>query len=150
MIRGIYWLIDGELLCFKDETFNHQRTWATLPGKIAGGVPYNHYPRGRVVIKNDKAVIYLNTHICAEAVITKTQDGRDCCDPTCLFFNKRGEHEFRALKHLSFRIPNFSPLLRALRYNGDLPEWEAPLKEISERVQADESLGDKLFDIGWH
>ena len=69
MIRGIFWLIDDELLCFKDETFNHQRTWATLPGRITGGVPYNHYPRGRVVIKTDKAVIYLNPHICTESVV---------------------------------------------------------------------------------
>ena len=84
------------------------------------------------------------------AVITKRRDGRDCCDPTCLYFNKRGEVNFRALKHPSFRIPNFPPLLRASRYNGDLPEWEAPLRVISERVRADESLCDKLFDIGWH
>jgi len=84
------------------------------------------------------------------AVIIDTRDGRDCCDPTCLYFNKRGEPGFRALKHLSFRIPNFSPLLRASQYYGDLPEWEAPLKLISERVRADESLGKKLFDIGRH
>ena len=84
------------------------------------------------------------------AVITWTRDGRDCCDPTCLYFNKRGELDFGALKHLSFRIPNFSPLLRVSRYDGYLPDWEAPLKIISERVRADESLGEKLFDIGGH
>ena len=82
-------------------------------------------------------------------VITRVNKSNrhDCCSPTCLYINKKGEIEFRALKHLFFRIPHFSPLLRVARYYGELPEWEAPLKIIRERIKEDNSLGDRLFDI---
>jgi len=69
MRNGIFWLIDEKLLCFKDGTFNHKRSWLELPNKITGGLPYNYYPRGRVEIKREKAVIYMNRHIYTEQVI---------------------------------------------------------------------------------
>ena len=69
MTKGIFWLIDGQLLCFKDDTYNHQRTWEALPREVTGGMPYNYYPRGRVEAKRDRAVIYLNHNICTESVI---------------------------------------------------------------------------------
>jgi len=69
MEKGVFWLIENNLLCFKGDTFNHQRMWETLPRKTTGGKPYNYYPRGRVVTKRDKAVIYLNPNISNELVI---------------------------------------------------------------------------------
>jgi hypothetical protein len=72
----------------------------------------------------------------------------DCCSPSCLFFNKQGKVYTGALKHMSFCLyPAFSPLLRAARYDGELPEWEAPLKIISECVKKDHTLGDRLMDL---
>jgi hypothetical protein len=53
----------------KDDTYNHKRAWATLPRKTTNGMPYNYYPRGRVEVKLNKAVIYLNPNICTESVI---------------------------------------------------------------------------------
>jgi hypothetical protein len=81
-------------------------------------------------------------------VIIWTNGGNyDCCSPTCLFINKKGKIESSALKHLFHCLPKFSPFLRMERYDGKLPEWEAPLKIISERVKEDNTLGDKLFYI---
>ena len=81
-------------------------------------------------------------------IIWVSADNRhDCCSPTCLCINKNGVIYFGALKHLSFHFPNFSPLLRAERFTGNLPEWEKPLKIISEYVKKDYTLSDKLFDI---
>lgn len=51
----------------KDETgFNHQKVWQTLDKRITDNKPYNYYPRGRVEIKNGKAVIYANVSIATE------------------------------------------------------------------------------------
>lgn len=81
------------------------------------------------------------------AVIVRVGDVYDCCSPTCLYINKKGEVQITALKHLFGLLPKFSPLLRAERFNGELPEREAPLKIVSERVKADTTLGDRLLDI---
>lgn len=80
--KGAFWLIDGELVCIKTacdtqgnptkdvsfssksgENFNHAAEWAKLPRAITHGMPFNYYPRGRVEVKNEKAVIYLNPSI---------------------------------------------------------------------------------------
>ena len=45
-------------------TFNHERTWNSLPRKLTQGEKYNYFPRGRVEISHGKAVIYANPHIC--------------------------------------------------------------------------------------
>jgi len=80
MEKGIFWFIDDKLLCFKSDTFNHRRVWADLPRQTAGGFLFNHYPRGRVELKHDKAVIYLNPNICTEPVIEaiKQEFGLSC------------------------------------------------------------------------
>ena len=81
MTKGIFWIINGELIYERiscDEngvplkslegdvvaksgsTYNHKRLWLTLPKSITGGKDYRYYPRGRVEIANGKAKIYLN------------------------------------------------------------------------------------------
>ena len=62
--RGLFWYVDGELLCFPvsgDETDtvgnNHRRFWKTLPHSLTGGMPYNYFPRGRVELRHGKAVV---------------------------------------------------------------------------------------------
>ena len=45
-------------------TFNHERTWNSLPRKLTQGEKYNYFPRGRVEISHRKAVIYANPNIC--------------------------------------------------------------------------------------
>ena len=82
------------------------------------------------------------------AVIIWVGGDSDCCSPTCLYINKCGMMEFSALTHLSFHLPSFSPLLRVERFTGELPEWEAPLKIISEHVKNDHGFYDKLHGLG--
>lgn len=73
--RGVFWLIDGKLLCFPfDEnsehgiaksgnTYNHKLLWEHVRPKGCNK-PYNYYPRGRVEI-NSKGhpVIFMSPHI---------------------------------------------------------------------------------------
>ena len=138
---GVIWGYDREW-----ERRNHRFLFGDdnfLPGSTGGLNLPTPFAHGDIITVDMRPFVDV-----FHAVITMTRDGRDCCDPTCLYFNKRGVVDFGALKHRSFRVPNFSPLLRASLYDGDLPELEAPLKVISERVRADESLGDMLFEVG--
>lgn len=87
LYRGIFWIKDIEsfatvvvraecnskgffvvipefnLLAKSGTEFNHQAAWSTLPKKETENKPYNYYPRGRVEIRNSKAVIYANGNI---------------------------------------------------------------------------------------
>ena len=49
--------------------FNHQAAWSTLSKRETGNKPYNYYPRGRVEIRNSKAVIYANESIAGEKIL---------------------------------------------------------------------------------
>jgi len=76
MSKGIFWVIDGELLSFpfysnehtggvakSGDTYNHKRLWDDIKPK-GNEQTYNYYPRGRVDITNKgKPVIYLNPTI---------------------------------------------------------------------------------------
>ena len=45
------------------DNFNHKIEWQRLDRTVTNGMPYNYYPRGRVEIKNGKAIIYINPDI---------------------------------------------------------------------------------------
>lgn len=51
------------------DNFNHKIEWQRLDRIVTNGLPYNYYPRGRVEIKNGKAIIYMNPDINKENVI---------------------------------------------------------------------------------
>ena len=74
--RGLFWYVDGELLCFPvsgDEadtvSNNHRRFWETLPHSLTCGMPYNYFPRGRVELRHGKAVVYLHPSLCTPELI---------------------------------------------------------------------------------
>lgn len=82
-LRGVFWVIDGELLFYpfrpdahdgpgvakSGNTFNHKALWNSLS---ISSKPYNYYPRGRVDVSNKgNAVIYLNPVINTETLIEK-------------------------------------------------------------------------------
>lgn len=89
--KGIFWLIENELYVKKiacDKTgcvmgdsselnsksgdnFNHKLTWKTLPKSVTHRKEYNYYPRGRVEIKNGKAVIYLKPTLNTDEIVCK-------------------------------------------------------------------------------
>jgi hypothetical protein len=85
--KGLFWVIDedGErrLLTYavecdkngvatgtspaynskKGDSFSHERSWAEAAKGMHGrirGKPWNHYPRGRVEVKDEKATVYFN------------------------------------------------------------------------------------------
>ena len=94
LAQGIFWIKDMEdmennrKLCFfiysdpdgtvlgseqelnakSGSTYNHKLVWDGIPRGLTGGVEYDHYPRGRVQIRNGTATVYLNPHINTAAV----------------------------------------------------------------------------------
>ncbi len=88
--KGIFWWVENGLFCRKiwcdrsgapleapefsskkGDHFNHKAEWNKLPKTVTGRKPYNYYPRGRVEIRRDKAVIYLNPHLNQEEIISQ-------------------------------------------------------------------------------
>lgn len=74
MSRGVFWIVDDELLAFpfmednigvakSGVTYNHKKLWQYVKPKGCNK-PYNYYPRGRVDFTNKgKPVIYMNPNI---------------------------------------------------------------------------------------
>lgn len=62
-MQGVFWVIDGKLICSKEHpgipVKSHKKEWRNLSTEITQGKPYNHYPMGRVDLRYNKAVIYL-------------------------------------------------------------------------------------------
>lgn len=83
--KGIFWFIDrGDsdhieilYLDIPDDpdfrgnskngmTYTHEKTWKDLVSSYPSDIrnkPWNHYPRGRVELHNNRAIIYLNPNI---------------------------------------------------------------------------------------
>ena len=53
------------------ENYNHRSEWANLDRRLTGGHPYNYYPRGRVEIRNGKALIFLNPVLDNEVILKR-------------------------------------------------------------------------------
>ena len=49
--------------------FNHKTEWEKADKKITGTHPYNYYPRGRVEVKNGRAIIFLNPDINTKEIL---------------------------------------------------------------------------------
>lgn len=74
MSRGVFWIVDDELLAFpfmgdnigiakSGVTYNHKKLWQYVKPKGCNK-PYNYYPRGRVDFTNKgKPIIYMNPNI---------------------------------------------------------------------------------------
>ena len=74
--RGVFWVIDGELLAFpfiednpydgvakSGSTYNHKKLWPEIKPHRCN-VDYDYYPRGRVEFKtNGTPIIYMNPNI---------------------------------------------------------------------------------------
>ena len=52
-----------------DDDYNHKITWQQLDGKLTKRKPFNFYPRGRIIIKNSKCVIFINTLLNTKEII---------------------------------------------------------------------------------
>lgn len=51
--------------------FNHRLEWERFDRSITAGHPFNYYPRGRVEIKNGKAIVFLNPVLNKECVVCR-------------------------------------------------------------------------------
>jgi len=65
-----------ELNSKSGNSYNHQKIWESeIKNNWYGKKKYNYYPRGRVEISNNKAVIYLNPHINRPEIIDEIKNG---------------------------------------------------------------------------
>lgn len=84
-------------------------------------------------------------------VIIEKGNNRSCCCVQCAWIANNGDVRVGALKHTTVfddkSFVNVSPLYRAEIYNGELPENERCLKEISEFVWRNEEKGMALDQI---
>lgn len=94
MQKGIFWMLPedggtvlkisvpcnaaGESLdpavCFSSksgESFNHKAEWERLGRRVTNGLPFDHYPRGRVEVKNGRVTIFLNPSLCETAALQR-------------------------------------------------------------------------------
>ena len=86
MTEGLFWVIcsmseneiiwneDWELyhIFVKSDSVSHKDAWkqiAQREEKRLRRYEYNYYPRGRVVVQNGKATVFLNQHIVKDEVI---------------------------------------------------------------------------------
>ena len=77
--RGVFWIIDDELLAFpfmgdnvgvakSGQTYNHKLLWDDIKPRGCNK-PYNYYPRGRIDFSNKgKPIIYMNPNIDEEYI----------------------------------------------------------------------------------
>lgn len=83
------------------------------------------------------------------AVIVEIGDNWGCCSVQCMWIDNDGNIDRGALKHSSVFDDKYfiqiSPLYRAEVYDGELPEKEACLKEISSYVYRNEEKGKALW-----
>jgi len=85
--EGLFWIIcsmnDSDIdwneswelyhLFIRSDSISHKDAWTQLAkssDKRFRQFEYNHYPRGRVVVRNGKATIFLNQHIANDGVIS--------------------------------------------------------------------------------
>ena len=84
------------------------------------------------------------------AVIVEKGDNWCCCSVQCAWITENGKISIGALKHCTlFNDKSFirvSPLYRAEVFDGELPQKEQPLKEISDFVFRDEEKGKNLWN----
>ena len=57
--------IPQEYLSKNGDEFNYRRVWETLHNNKN----FDYYPRGRVQIRNNKAIIFCSLHICTDHII---------------------------------------------------------------------------------
>ena len=67
----VYGNVLDDSINLNGESFSHEEEWKIFEAMPSGeyrGMKYDHYPRGRVEIKNKKANIYLPSVLCIEYV----------------------------------------------------------------------------------
>ncbi len=56
------------------DNFNHKLEWEKFDRTVTAGQPFNYYPRGRVEIKNGKAIVFLNPILNKDCIVSKVMD----------------------------------------------------------------------------
>ena len=56
--------IDPEIYDTKhDKEFNYKKIWNSLNKEITEGKSYDYFPRGRVTVASNKAIVYVSSHL---------------------------------------------------------------------------------------
>lgn len=62
--------VDRAMLNSKQhDNYNHKKKWENLNTKVRRNKRFDHYPRGRVEIRQHRAIIYVTPYTCIEEII---------------------------------------------------------------------------------
>ncbi len=141
----IYYFIGDEAVYFESrDPTSDRRDFKGYVDSASLHLPVPFKP-GDIITLDARPFAPVNT-----AVITETDNNFDCCGTQILYPNENGTYNSFALKHGhgfgEHYFPLLSPLYRAEKYNGELKEKKAILKDVSGFVKAKESNGRKLYD----
>ena len=74
-MQGVFWVIDEKLIYIKEPPGipqkHHKKVWESLPTDITQSKSYNFYPMGRVDLRYNKAIIYLQPAIHTDSIKKK-------------------------------------------------------------------------------
>lgn len=103
--RGLIWYVDGELFCFPVSgeeanmvSNNHRRFWETLPHSLTCGMPYNYFPRGRVELRCEKAMVYLHPTLCTPEIFARIRQAFSPPDEMQVSFKADGSRHYRSIQ----------------------------------------------------
>lgn len=77
---------------------NHRRFWETLPQSLTCGMPYNYFPRGRVELRHEKAMVYLHPTLCTPEIYARIRHTFSLPDEMQVPFKTDGSQHFRSIQ----------------------------------------------------
>ena len=119
LYKGVFWAVEDKLICKKikcaangnvlDESTvltakngkndNHKKVWNTLCRVDTNGKLYNYYPRGRVEICHEKALVFLNPLLCIQEFESKVIHEFGLTDENgikCVVFKADGSKHYQS------------------------------------------------------
>ena len=124
-----------------------RENWPALEGSVEFDHVSFRYKEGESVLEDFNLSVRAG-----ETIALVGETGSDCCAFQCVYPCGGGKMSIGALKHSHFCNwgetwrPYLSPLYRAERYTGELPEDQKYMKILSEALRKEPELGRALFE----
>ncbi len=148
LAEAISWYLSGSgvIWGFDDFRINspkykrHGGSFSNLYNDVNVRVPYQ---AGDMVLVDMSPFVAPFPAVIAEA---EREDYTDCCFPQIVYINEHGKVDCGALKHIPYRYPRISPLLRLKLYDYPVEGRHAPLQELSRVIKGCPKKGGRLVE----
>lgn len=160
MKHVVTWIVSNEgTVWFVDLNENFNDAVRQMTDRVFYSLGWNEHSITRISVPFEAGDIVTvdnrpSAPVC-HAVLSSVPDPNacwryDCCSIGAIYLDAEGMLNTSALKHdLAFRevfLPLFSCMLRLSKFTGKLPQEEAILHRVSERIKEDPALGmDEAF-----